>query len=31
MVEKAEELEANKGEVRREDKTIRDFVIPNQE
>ncbi len=31
MVEKAEELEANKGDVRREDKTIRDFVIPNQE
>ena len=31
MVEKAEELEANKGEVRREDKTIRDFIIPNQE
>lgn len=31
MVEKAEELEANKGDVRREDKTIRDFKIPNQE
>jgi ATP-binding cassette subfamily F protein 3 len=31
MVEKAEELEANKGDVRREDKTIRDFTIPNQE
>lgn len=31
MVEKAEELEASKGDVRREDKTIRDFVIPNQE
>ncbi len=31
MVEKAEELEASKGEVRREDKTIRDFKIPNQE
>lgn len=31
MVEKAEELEANKGEVRREDKTIREFTIPNQE
>jgi ATP-binding cassette subfamily F protein 3 len=31
MVEKAEELEANKGEVRREDKTIRDFTIQNQE
>lgn len=31
MVEKAEELESMKGEVRREDKTIRDFTIPNQE
>ena len=31
MVEKAEELEANKGDVRREDKTIREFKIPNQE
>lgn len=31
MVEKAEELEASKGDVRREDKTIRDFTIPNQE
>ncbi len=31
MVEKAEELEASKGDVRREDKTIRDFKIPNQE
>ncbi len=31
MVEKAEELEASKGDVRREDKTIRDFVIPSQE
>lgn len=31
MVEKAEELEASKGEVRREDKTIRDFSIANQE
>ncbi len=31
MVEKAEELEASKGEVRREDKTIREFSIPNQE
>lgn len=31
MVEKAEELEASKGDVRREDKTIRDFIIPNQE
>lgn len=31
MVEKAEELEASKGDVRREDKTIRDFSIPNQE
>ncbi|NRH21454.1 ABC-F family ATP-binding cassette domain-containing protein [Candidatus Gracilibacteria bacterium] len=31
MVEKAEELEASKGDVRREDKTIREFTIPNQE
>ncbi len=31
MVEKAEELEASKGDVRREDKTIREFSIPNQE
>ena len=31
MVEKAEEMEANKGDVRREDKTIRDFKISNQE
>ena len=31
MVEKAEEMEANKGETRREDKTIRDFKIQNQE
>ena len=31
MVEKAEELESMKGDVRREDKTIRDFTIPNQE
>lgn len=31
MVEKAEELEASKGEVRREDKTIREFTIENQE
>ena len=31
MVEKAGELEASKGDVRREDKTIRDFKIPNQE
>lgn len=31
MVEKAEELEASKGDIRREDKTIRDFKIPNQE
>lgn len=31
MVEKAEELESMKGEVRREDKTIREFTIPNQE
>lgn len=31
MVEKAEELEASKGDVRREDKTIREFKIPMQE
>ena len=31
MVEKAESLEASKGETRREDKTIREFKIPNQE
>lgn len=31
MVEKAEELESMKGDVRREDKTIREFSIPNQE
>jgi len=31
MVEKAEELESMKGDVRREDKTIREFTIPNQE
>lgn len=31
MVEKAESLEASKGETRREDKTIREFTIPNQE
>lgn len=31
MVEKAEELESLKGDVRREDKTIRPFRIPNQE
>jgi ATPase subunit of ABC transporter with duplicated ATPase domains len=31
MVEKAEELEGMKGDARREDKTIRDFKIPNQE
>ncbi len=31
MVEKAESLEASKWETRREDKTIREFKIPNQE
>lgn len=31
MKEKAEELEEMKGDVRREDKTIRPFTIPNQE
>ncbi len=31
MVEKAEELEGMKWDARREDKTIRDFKIPNQE
>jgi ATP-binding cassette, subfamily F, member 3 len=31
MAEKAEELEASKWDVRREDKTIREFTIPNQE
>lgn len=31
MVEKAESLEASKGDIRREDKTIREFKIPNQE
>lgn len=31
MKEKAEELEEMKGDVRREDKTIRPFAIPNQE
>lgn len=31
MREKAEELEASKVDVRREDKTIRNFTIPNQE
>lgn len=31
MVEKAEELESLKGDVRREDKTIRPFRIPHQE
>ena len=31
MVEKAEELESTKGDVRREDKTIREFTIPLQE
>ena len=31
MVEKAEELESSKWEVRREDKTIRDFKIPHQD
>ena len=31
MVEKAEEMEQNKWEVRREDKTIREFTIPLQE
>lgn len=31
MREKAEELEASKVDVRREDKTIRNFRIPNQE
>jgi ATP-binding cassette subfamily F protein 3 len=31
MVEKAEELEESKGMVRKQDKTIREFSIPNQE
>ncbi len=31
MVERAEELESMKGSVRREDKMIRSFTIPNQE
>ena len=31
MVEKAAELEESKGDVRREDKTIREFKIPNQD
>jgi ATPase subunit of ABC transporter with duplicated ATPase domains len=31
LAEKAEEMEGQIGETRREDKTIRDFTIPNQE